>query len=153
MKKLLITASVAALLAVSASAGNLRDNVGCGLGTTLIGDQGNDSLVMQVLAATTNGTSGNQTFGITSGTLGCKKPTKIASNDKLNKFVADNMDKLAMDISAGHGETLSAVADMLKVPADKRADFYAKLKTNFDKIYASNKVSAGDVIDSIAENI
>jgi len=153
MKKLLVIGSIAAMVATSAFAGNLRDNVGCGLGTTLIGDKGNDSIVMQVLAATTNGTSGNQTFGISSGTLGCKKPSKVVSNDKLNKFVADNMDKLAMDISAGHGETLAAVADMLKVPVDKRAAFYAKLKANFSKIYASNKVEAADVIDSIAENI
>jgi len=153
MKKLLVIGSIAAMLATGAFAGDLKDNVGCGLGTTLLGDKGNDSLVMQVIAATLNTTSGNQTFGITSGTLGCKKPEKIANNDKLNKFVADNMDKLAMDISAGHGETLAAVADMLKIPADKRADFYAKLKTNFDKIYASNKVEAADVIDSIAENI
>jgi len=153
MKKLLVIGSIAAIMASGAFANDLRSNVGCGLGTTLIGDKGNDSLVMQVLAATTNGTSGNQTFGISSGTLGCKKPTKIARNDKLNRFVADNMDQLAMDISAGHGETLAAVADMLKVPADKRAIFYSKLKNNFDKIYASNKVEAADVIDSIAENI
>ncbi len=150
MKKLAIAS---ALLAVSAMAGTLRENVGCGLGTTIIGDKGNDSLVLQVLAATTNGTFGNQTFGITSGTLGCKKPTKIASNDKLNKFVADNMDKIAIDISAGHGKTLDALAELLKIPADKRASFYAKLKSNFDKIYASNSVEAADVIDSIAENI
>ena len=152
MKKLALFAA-SALFAVSAMAGTLRDNVGCGLGTTLIGDKGNDSLVMQVLAATTNGTFGNQTFGITSGTLGCKKPTKIASNDKLNKFVADNMDKIAMDISAGHGKSLDALATLLKIPANKRAAFYAKLKANFDKIYASNSVEAADVIDSIAENI
>ena len=152
MKKLaLFTAS--ALFAVSAMAGTLRDNVGCGLGTMIIGDKGNDSVVMQVLAATTNGTSGNQTFGITSGTLGCKKPSRIVSNDKINKFVADNMDKLAMDISAGHGETLDALAELLKIPADKRASFYAKLKANFDKIYASTAVESADVIDSIAENI
>ena len=152
MKKLaLFTAST--LFVVSAMAGTLRDNVGCGLGTMIIGDKGNDSVLMQVLAATTNGTSGNQTFGITSGTLGCKKPTKIVSNDKINKFVADNMDKLAMDISAGHGETLDALADLLKIPANKRASFYAKLKANFDKIYASTSVESADVIDSIVENI
>jgi len=152
MKKLALVA-VSAIFAVSAMAGELRNNVGCGLGTTLIGDKGNNSILMQVLAATTNGTSGNQTFGISSGTLGCKKPMKIASNDKLNKFVAHNMDKIAMDISVGHGKSLDGLATLLKVPANKRAAFYAKLKANFDKIYASNSVQSADVIDSIAENI
>ena len=151
MKKLLSIALLSGVLASGAlAAGN--ENVGCGLGTTILGDKVNDSLVMQVLAATTNGTSGNQTFGITSGTLGCKKPTKIASNE-IHKFVSDNMDELAIDISRGNGERLKTLAEMLKIPANKRAAFYAKLKTNFSKIYASNKVEAADVIDSIAENI
>jgi len=152
MKKLLMIGALSLGLASAAFAGNMRDNVGCGLGTTLLGEQ-QDSVLMEVLAATINGTSGNQTFGITSGTLGCKKPTKMASNDKLNKFVADNMDQLAMDISAGNGEALNSLAEILKVPQNKRADFYAKLKANFSKIYASNKVEAADVIDNIAETI
>jgi len=152
MKKLAIIGVLSLGLASAAFAGNIRDNVGCGLGTTLFGDQ-QDSLVMEVLAATLNASSGNQTFGITSGTLGCKKPTKIASNDKLNKFVADNMDQLAMDISQGNGEALNSLADLLKIPQNKRAAFYAKLKANFSKIYASNKVEAADVIDNIAETI
>ena len=152
MKKLFIIGALSLGLASAAFAGNMRDNVGCGLGTTLLGEQ-QDSVLMEVLAATTNGTSGNQTFGITSGTLGCKKPTKIASNDKLNKFVADNMDQLAMDISAGNGEALNSLAEILKDPQNKRAAFYAKLKANFSKIYASNRVEAADVIDNIAETI
>ena len=40
-------------------------------------------------------------FGITSGTSNCNKPTNFVSNDKLNKFVGENMDELAMDISSG----------------------------------------------------
>jgi len=152
MKKLLIVGALSIGFASSVFAGNIRDNVGCGLGTTLLGNQ-QDSVLMEVLAATTNGTSGNQTFGISSGTLGCKKPTKLASNDKLNKFVADNMDQLAMDISSGNGEALNSLAEILKVPQNKRANFYAKLKTNFSKIYASHNVEAADVIDNIAETI
>jgi len=151
MKKLL---TIAALVATTSFAGTMNENVGCGLGTTLLGNSSNsDSLVMQVLAATTNGTSGNQTFGITTGTLGCKKATKIAVNDKVNKFVADNMDNLAMDISNGNGETLNTLATLLNVPAEKRAAFFAQLKVNFDKIYSSNSVESADIIDSIAENI
>jgi hypothetical protein len=154
MKKIALAVSAALLLAGSAIAGDMRDNVGCGLGTSILGKSENsDSLLMQVLAATTNGTFGNQTFGITSGTLGCDRAEKIVNNDKLHKFVVDNMDELAMDISAGHGEALVAVADMLEIPAEKRASFYAKLKADFNKIYASNDVEAADVINIMAENI
>jgi len=48
-------------LASTVFAGNMRDNVGCGLGTTLLGEQ-QDSVLMEVLATTTNRISGKQTF-------------------------------------------------------------------------------------------
>ena len=106
---------------------------------------------MQVLAATTNGTSGNQTFGITSGTLNCSQPASIASNDKINTFVADNMDSLAMDISAGQGETLNTLASLMNVK-DKNL-FSKKLQANFSNIYANENVDSAFVIDSIAKSI
>src|SRR5262245_21507042 len=42
---------------------------GCGLGSILFGTDQNK--VMQILAATSNGCFGSQTFGITSGTSNC----------------------------------------------------------------------------------
>lgn len=144
MKKLLLSAIAVAALSSSVFA---NQNTGCGLGSVLIKDQ--STTVMQVLAATTNGTSGNQTFGITSGTLNCEEPASFASNDKLNQFVADNMDELALDISAGKGETLNTVAKLMNVQ-DSSA-FSAKLKANFSNIYASQNVTSSSVIDSIAK--
>ena len=144
MKKLIISAIAAFTLSTS---GYANANTGCGLGSVLIKDQ--SSLVMQVLAATTNGTLGNQTFGITSGTLNCSKPAKMVSNDELNRFVADNMDELAMDISAGHGETLSTVAKLMNVK--DASSFSTKLQANFETIYANENVSSASVIDSISE--
>ncbi|MFK2823568.1 DUF3015 family protein [Arcobacter sp. YIC-80] len=144
MKKLLLSAIAVAALSSSAFS---NQNTGCGLGSVLIKDQ--STTVMQVLAATTNGTSGNQTFGITSGTLNCEEPASFASNDKLNQFVADNMDELALDISAGKGETLNTVAKLMNVQ-DSSA-FSAKLKANFSNIYASQNVTSSSVIDSIAK--
>ena len=46
------------------NAGN-GDSTGCGLGTTIWA--GKTGIFPQILAVTTNGTSGNQTFGITTG--------------------------------------------------------------------------------------
>lgn len=146
MKKVLV-GTIASLALSSAVFAN--SNTGCGLGTIIIKDQ--STVAMQMLATTSNGTSGNQTFGITSGTLNCSKPARFVSNDKLNTFVADNMDSLAMDISAGQGETLSTVAKMMNVK-DTEA-FGAKLKANFSNIYASTDVNSANVIDSIAKYI
>jgi len=124
-----------------------NDNTGCGLGSLIIKEQ--NTVVLQALAATTNGTSGNQTFGITSGTSNCAKPSNFVSNDKLNKFVGENMDELALDISAGKGETLSTVAKLMNV--ENTVAFSSKLQANFSNIYTSENVTSATVIDSIAK--
>ena len=143
MKK--IISLIAALGLTTAVYAN--ENTGCGLGSLIIHNQ--NTVALQVLAATTNGTSGNQTFGITSGTSNCAKPNKYVSNDKLNKFVSENMDELAMDISAGKGETLETVAKLMNV--ENNATFSAKLQANFSNIYTSENVTSATVIDSIAK--
>ena len=143
MKK--VISLIAAIGLTSAVYAN--DNTGCGLGSLIIKNQ--NTVALQVLAATTNGTSGSQTFGITSGTSNCDKPSNFVSNDKLNKFVSENMDELAMDISAGQGETLSTVAKLMNVEDTKA--FSSKLQANFTNIYTSENVTSANVIDSIAK--
>ena len=146
MKKIL---SALTILGLSCSLYANNTNTGCGLGSIVIKNQ--NSSVLQALAATTNGTSGNQTFGITSGTSNCNKPSNFVSNDKLNQFVNENMDELAMDISAGKGETLNTVAALMNV--ENKEDFASKLQANFSDIYTSEKVSSAEVIDNIAKHI
>ena len=123
-----------------------NENTGCGLGSIIIKNQ--NTTALQVLASITNVT-GSQTFGITSGTSNCDKPYNFVSNDKLNKFVAENMDELAMDISAGKGETLETVAKLMNV--ENKEAFSAKLQANFSNIYSSQNVTSANVIDSIAK--
>jgi hypothetical protein len=144
MKKL-VTLVAAVGLTTSLYANNT--NTGCGLGSIVIKNQ--NTTILQALAATTNGTSGNQTFGITSGTSNCAKPNNFVSNDKLNKFVSENMDELALDISSGKGETLSTVAKLMNV--ENTPEFSAKLQANFSNIYTSENVTSATVIDSIAK--
>lgn len=135
---------------VSYSAG-YNENTGCGLGNQLFKEIGQDSVLFQVLAVTVNQTIlFNQVFGITSGTLGCKQPTKLVENEKLNKFVADNMDSLAQDMATGRGESLETLAELMGVPAEKKPEFFASLQANFTNIYTSEKVVSADVIDNIA---
>lgn len=124
-----------------------RNNVGCGLGSILF--EGQNGLIQQVLAATTNGTTGTQTLGISSGTLECKQFGKFVDNKVLNTFVAENMDGLAKDISMGKGENLNTLAILMDIPSDQRPVFYGKLQSNFSRIYTSEKVSHTDVIKNI----
>ncbi len=146
MKKILSIAATATLISTSAFAGG-NSNTGCGLGSMVIPNQ--DTVAMQVLAATTNGTSGNQTFGITSGSLNCTKPMKIVMNDQAQKFVADNMDAIAVEVAAGQGENLDTLLSMMNVKDKTLAA--ATLKANFSSIYSSADVTSAHVVDSIVD--
>jgi len=144
MKKLLLSA-IAAIALTTTAVASQNNQTGCGLGSVLIKDD--SSAVMLALQATTNGTSGNQTFGITSGTLNCKK-TKFVMNERAEEFVASNMDILAKEIALGHGESLDTLAELLNI--QNTIAFNASLQANYNKIYTSQKVEMSDVLDNIA---
>jgi len=144
MKKLIVSIAAVAALSSAAFAG-VNSQTGCGLGSMIIKDD--SSAVLLALQATTNGTLGNQTFGITSGTSGCKK-TKFVMNERAEEFVASNMDQLAKEIAVGHGESVDTLAELLIVE-DKEA-FASALQSNYNSIYTSQNVEMADVLDNIS---
>jgi hypothetical protein len=144
MKKILVSAAAVLVLATTGFA-TPNDQTGCGLGSMIIRD--NSSAVMLALQATTNGIFGNQTFGITSGTLGCKK-TQFVMNERAQEFVASNMDQLATEISKGHGESVDTLAELLNV--QDKAGFASALQANYNKIYTSQNAKMSDVLDNIS---
>lgn len=150
MKKVAFIVFAVFFLTISvAYAGSQTDqNCGCGLGSLLFQNSG-DGLLTQTAAATTNGIFGNQTLGITTGTLGCERFETLAMKEKLNIFVADNMDNVAVDIAAGQGETLEAIADLAKVCVEKREKLYATLQNNFNSIYPNSDVTHVEVVEKI----
>lgn len=122
------------------------DSTGCGLGTTVWA--GKTGIVPQILAVTTNGTSGNQTFGITTGTLGCSKNDVVASAE-VRQFASANIDNLATDIARGEGETLASLAAAMEVETDDRSLMFATLKSNFARIFPDDSVTSNDVLVQI----
>lgn len=146
--RLIASFAIAAIAGGSLHAATMQDNVGAGLGTLIF--DGHDGLVSQISAATTNGIVSNQTFAITSGTLGASKPDAWwAKREQLQKFVNENMDAVAADISVGEGETIDTMAELLNVPADQRATFGVELQTSFSVIYPDATVTSGNVAESI----
>lgn len=151
MKKLLMGLTLSMAMSGAAfAAGEAAVNTGCGLGTLLWENKADNSTLFQAFQATTNATFGNQTFGITSGTLQCKQPDKFVKNDKLMHFVRANMDNLAKDIAMGRGETLDTFAELLGVAPGENAAFNSKLQENFGKIFPAEDVVLADVIDNAA---
>lgn len=144
LKKLVIAAALASATSVA-----MADSVGCGLGSIIF--NGQSGLVPQVLAVTTNGTWGNQTFGITSGTLGCETNGVVHSSAKLGMYTGSNIDQIARDMSVGHGESLNVLADLMGIKDADRAHFFDTAKANFGKIFAPANQTAGDVLASLRQ--
>lgn len=105
---------------------------GCGLGSMVIKNDG----IMQIFAATTNGTSGNQTFGITTGTSNCVPASKLATLRQQESFFANNMSQLMRETSQGEGETLKAFAQVLGCDQNSFVGFASALKDNHGVIFS-----------------
>ncbi len=124
------------------------DNVGtCGWGSKLF--NGQSGLFPQVLAVTVNGTSGSQTFGISSGTSGCTTSGTVKTTWVTAAFVDGNMNKLALDMSRGEGESLDSLSQIVGVEAQDQNKFAVVLKDNFNIIFPSDSVTSNEVVDSL----
>lgn len=143
MKLVLTTAAMIAVLPMAAMAAG-ENNVGsCGWGSKVF--SGQKGIAPQVLAATTNGTSGNQTFGVTTGTSGCTQDGMVASNWKTAMYIDGNKSKLAMDMSKGSGESLESLAQLIGVSDADKVAFYRVTKENFAKIFVGEQASAEQI--------
>ncbi len=116
---------------------------GCGLGSIVFPENNK----MQILAATTNGTFGSQTLGITFGTSNCDGGSLLASKEKVEQYVAANQEMLKNEISRGNGETLNGLADL--VGANNREQFGNYLKSNYSKIFAKSKQTSTETTDNL----
>jgi hypothetical protein len=73
--------------------------------------------------------------------------------EKLNIFVADNMNNVATEIASGQGESLEAIADLAGINVENKADFFTMLQDNFDTIYPSTQVTHEEVVRNIVDII
>ncbi len=146
-----IALALAALLAAGPSfaqglkGGGAYGTAGCGLGSLVFGNQPG---AVQIFAATTNGTFGSQTFGITTGTSNCG-PGLMAMGTK--NFVEANREALAKDVSRGEGEAIGALT-VINACADSRA-VGAALQRSFTAIFPSENASSDEVTKAILDTL
>lgn len=105
---------------------------GCGLGSVLFGAQPGK---VQIFAAFTNNFYGNQSFGITSGTLNCDIPKM---GQQAAAFIETNKEVVMKEAARGNGETVSALSSLLNCNESALA---TDLKSNFD-FYFGQKVDS-----------
>ena len=155
--KVVLLLAVMMSFAVNVSAGekSLHDEVtgqgygtaGCGLGSVVFGKK---TGMVQVIASTTNYTSWNQTFGISSGTSNCQQESgKHASN--LDKYIEANQGALANDVSRGNGQTLAGLSEILG--CSDSAVLGTTLQKNYTRVFPSQNVDALSVSQSIQTTV
>lgn len=136
--KLVLSIAAASMLFVAGDHVARADGygpAGCGLGAMLIGSKPGFT---QVFAATTNGIFGNQTFGISTGTLGCAAPPAPGMASAKN-YIETNRQSFAKDVARGQGETIANLSQLAGC-ADSGA-VAAKLQANFKTVFPSASAS------------
>lgn len=137
MKRTLIAAALVLSPSVALA------NPGCGWGATVF--EGQSGLGPHLLATTTNGTSGNMTFGMTSGSAGCDvdKDIELAA-----EFLNDNLDQIAENMASGSGEALQALAELLGVGIQDYNTFAATMQGEFTSIFSYQEITTLEVLDA-----
>jgi hypothetical protein len=150
-KGVLFTLAALSLCAVAYAGGPTTNNqnIGCGWGTYLFGDK--DTKIPQILGATTNGTFGNQTFGISSETMGCTTKGGWVKNERRAAVYAEvNLQKLSKEMAQGGGEYLSAFATLMGCPdqAAKQA-FFKVTQKNYESIFTSASIDSETMLRNL----
>ncbi|HEY6281093.1 MAG TPA: DUF3015 domain-containing protein [Burkholderiales bacterium] len=147
MKKIIIAVVLSVVPAIAFAADN---NIGsCGWGSKAM--EGKSGVMPQAFGATTNGTSGNQTFGISSGTSGCTQDGTVTSTWKSTMFIDGNKERLARDMSIGNGETLDSLAHLIGVRDEHRAKFNRAMQENLSRIFPSENVSTEQIVVALKD--
>lgn len=103
------------------------------------------------LATTVNGTSGNATFGMTSGTNGCDTNGSLTYSGQSLLGMTGVMEEVAQDMATGEGEALTALSVSMGIQTEDRARFNALMHDNFAAIFPNQDVTAAEVMASITE--
>src|SRR5689334_13955055 len=149
LKKKLVAVALVGLFPLGAMAAG-ENNIGnCGWGSELF--DGQRGLAPQVLGGITNMSTGNQTFGISSGTSGCTQDGVVKSNWKTAMFIDGNKEKLARDMSIGNGEALESLAKLMGVRDQDKPAFFLATKENFARIFASDNASTDQILASLKQ--
>jgi hypothetical protein len=156
MKKLVLMMAVSIFVCFQAAgafaAANPDNGPGCGLGKLAWADyEHQKDIGPQVMMATTNGTFGSTTFGISSGTSGCTSSGKVMTEREVTMFAEVNFESLAQEMAQGQGEHLASLATLLGVPAEYQPTFYAMTQEKYTKLIQSGEASPVAMLAALHE--
>lgn len=138
------------VLATGVSAGYAAEftAAGCGLGTMLF--EGKTKKAHLILAATTNGLFGNQTFGISSETLGCTSDGVVKADKKLDVYAEVNLQRLSKEMAQGGGEYLDNLAVLMGCKdAASRMAFAQLAQQKYETLFPSENTDSSSLLKSL----
>lgn len=124
-----------------------KSGPGCGLGYMLF--QGQRGLLPQVLAATTNGTFGNQTFGMTTGTSGCSQDGIVSREHETALYAQATIENLSQEMAQGQGEHLASLASLMGVPADLQPVFFQLTQQHYATLFPGERNDAAEMLTAL----
>ena len=147
MRKLLFAILAVAILFPWSAAFADDTGPGCGLGTMIFPH--NKKIVPQVLAATTNGSFGNQTFGISTGTIGCTNDGLASRDHELKLYAEANIENLAQEMAQGRGEHLASLAVLLGIPQNQQDAFFKMTQEKYTILFKSDETTSAELLSAL----
>ncbi len=146
MKRILLAAAVV----LGANFAQAQGDAGCGLGSMIIQE---NTKLMQILAATTNGTFGSQTFGISTGTSNCKSQQIVRNDKAIQYFTEANQADLSREIAQGQGEKLQTLASLYGCQGDAQRAFATKAQASYSSIVPTSDVTAEAMVQNMNNTV
>ena len=138
---LLVTLNLLSFFSSRLAFARAYGDAGCGLGSIIMGKDGN-----QVLAATSNASSWTQPFGISSGTSNCADDGAVNSAKTIPMFIEVNKANLAKDASRGDGEFIATLAQLMGCNSKSLG---TTLKSNYEKIFIETQMEPSEIESKI----
>mgnify|MGYP001248605674 FL=1 len=140
-----------------AMAANPDTGPGCGLGKLAWADFKNQkNIAPQVMMATTNGTFGSNTFGISSGTSGCTNDGQVWADQKTTMFALLNFENLTQEMAQGKGEHLASLATLMGIPDEHHAAFFSLTQERYTSLVQAGETSSVALVkalnDAVSQN-
>ena len=152
MRKFAVCGTLLGALVLAASVAHAQSYgmAGCGLGTYVFKD---NSTGPQILAATTNGTFANQTFGITSGTSNCTSGGIVKAQREQAAFAEVNFQDLKRNMASGGGEFLTSFATLLGCEDGAKPALAKMTQAKYESILPTEKTGPMELLSGVKAQI
>jgi hypothetical protein len=156
LRKLFVVLGAVTVLSQAglAMAANPDTGPGCGLGKLAWADFKNQkNIAPQVMMATTNGSFGSGTFGISSGTSGCTNDGQVMADQRTTMFAAMNFENLSQEMAQGKGEHLASLATLMGIPAEQHTAFFALTQERYSAMVQAGETSSVALVKALNDAV